>query len=199
MSGLTERGNRFPEIILASSSPRRRELLSQVGIPFRTVPPEIEEVQREGESPEEFVRRMSREKALEIASGYPESIVLGSDTIVLLDDTVLGKPVDAADATAMLQRLSDNTHEVLTGFSLVRLSDSTEITGLGRAEVTFRRLEDEEIADYVAGGSPMDKAGSYGIQEDLGAVFIERISGDYYTIVGLPLMQVYRALQQLSP
>ena len=142
---------------------------------------------------------MSREKALEIASGYPESIVLGSDTIVLLDDTVLGKPVDAADATAMLQRLSDNTHEVLTGFSLVRLSDGTEITGLGRAEVTFRRLEDEEIADYVAGGSPMDKAGSYGIQEDLGAVFIERISGDYYTIVGLPLMQVYRALQQLSP
>lgn len=142
---------------------------------------------------------MSREKAHEVASGFPDRVVLGSDTIVLLDDTVLGKPVDRADATAMLQRLSDNTHEVLTGFSLIRLSDDTEITGLGRAEVTFRKLGDEEIADYVAGGSPMDKAGSYGIQEDLGAVFIERISGDYYTIVGLPLMQVYRALQQLSP
>ena len=200
--GVTERSegeNRFPEIILASSSPRRRELLTQIGIPFRSEPPDIEEIQRVGESPEEFVQRMSREKAREIAWRYPDNIVLGSDTIVLLDDTVLGKPVDAADATDMLQKLSGNTHEVLTAFSLIRLSDETEITGLGRAEVTFRRLDDREIADYVAGGSPMDKAGSYGIQEDLGAVFIERISGDYYTIVGLPLMQVYCALQQLSP
>jgi septum formation protein len=142
---------------------------------------------------------MSREKAQAVASGFPDRIVLGSDTIVLLDDSVLGKPADAAEATAMLQRLSNKTHQVLSGFSLIRRSDDTEITGLGQAEVTFRKLADQEIADYVAGGSPMDKAGSYGIQEDLGAVFIEKISGDYYTIVGLPLMQVYRALQQLSP
>ncbi len=198
MRGVPDRVNGFPEIILASSSPRRRELLTQVGIPFQTVPPEIEEVMLEDESPEEFVRRMSREKAGAVAVEHPDRIVLGSDTIVLLEGDVLGKPVDTEDAAAMLRRLSGNTHEVLTGFCLLRLDDSTEISGLGRAEVTFRELDNDEIAEYVAGGSPMDKAGSYGIQEDLGAVFIERISGDYYTIVGLPLMQVYRSIRQLA-
>lgn len=194
----TVRPSPLPEIILASSSPRRRELLKQIGIRFTIIPPDIDETQLPDESPEAFVQRLSRQKAAQIADVHPESLVLGSDTIVLLDGEVLGKPRDADEAVATLRRLSGKTHTVLTGYALLRRSDRTEIVGMGQADVRFRELDDDEIDSYVAGGSPMDKAGSYGIQEDLGAVFIESIAGDYYTIVGLPVTRVYLALRNLS-
>ncbi len=188
----------LPEIILASRSPRRSELLRQIGVRFRIMPADIDESTRPEENPRSFVERLAREKAEAIARDHPNDLVLGSDTIVLLDGEILGKPEDSREAVSMLRRLSGAEHTVLTGYALLRLADQTSVTGVGEARVTFRELEDDEISRYVAGGSPMDKAGSYGIQEDLGAVFIEDISGDYYTIVGLPLAKVYLALRRVA-
>ncbi|MEZ4783761.1 MAG: Maf family protein [Candidatus Kapaibacterium sp.] len=184
-----------PTLILASSSPRRRQLLTQVGLEFTVEPPDVEEIQREGEAPVDFVRRLSLEKANAVAANHESGLVLGSDTIVVLGGEILGKPESAEDAFAMLSQLSGNQHTVYTGFSIVDASTGESITDLGEAEVTFRELEESEIWDYIATGSPMDKAGSYGIQDDMGAIFVERINGDYYTVVGLPLMKVYLALR----
>lgn len=198
MTDLRGTDNHLPDIILASRSPRRSELLRQIGVRFRVMPADIDESIRVDEDPRSFVERLAGEKAETIASDHQDEIVLGSDTIVLLEGAILGKPEDSEEAIQMLGRLSGATHTVLTGYALLRLADDTRITGVGEAQVTFRDLERDEIVRYVGGGSPMDKAGSYGIQEDLGAVFIEAISGDYYTIVGLPLAKVYLALRSLS-
>ncbi len=136
-------------------------------------------------------------KALEVASRMQEvSIVLGADTVVVLDGEILGKPIDRNDATRMLRRLSGNTHTVYTGIALVDSSSLRVSTAVARTEVTFRELGDEEIADYITGGSPMDKAGAYGIQDDYGAVFVSHIVGCYYNIVGLPLELLYRTLRE---
>ena len=174
-------------------------MLRQIGVRFRAIPADIDESIEDGEAPSDYVVRLSVEKARTIASSNPHEIVLGSDTIVVLDHQILGKPEDQQQAAEMLRRLSGATHTVLTGYALVQGPDENVITGIGRADVRFRHIEEDEIARYVAGGSPMDKAGSYGIQEDLGAVFIESIAGDYYTIVGLPLTQVYLSLRSLRP
>jgi len=189
---------RFPKLILASSSPRRRQLLRQLGLEFEIIPPHTDEQRLADESPLEYVRRLAGRKAGEIAAELDEGIVLGSDTIVVLDGEILGKPETEQEAVETLKRLSGNTHTVFTGFSLVDAATGASMVDHGEARVTFRMLEDEEIRDYVAGGSPMDKAGAYGIQEDLGAVFIDHIEGDYYTIVGLPLTKVYLALRKIA-
>ncbi len=188
----------LPRIILASSSPRRRQLLHQIGVQFDIYPPHIEEVKSADELPVEYVQRLAREKAATIAAEYPEAIVLGSDTTVVLGNDILEKPADAEEAFAMLKRLSGNTHRVYTGFSLIQKGTGEEVTSYDTAEVTFRELDDEEIHAYIRTGSPLDKAGSYGIQDDYGAVFIERIVGDYYSVVGLPLTKVYLALRDFA-
>lgn len=185
-------------LILASSSPRRRELLRQIGLTFEVIPPDIDETQHKNEEPLRYVQRLAEEKALAVANNHAQGLVLGSDTIVVLENTILGKPATEEEAVQTLHTLSNNTHTVYTGFSIVNAANGEAVTDYGQANVTFRALDEDEIRAYVATGSPMDKAGAYGIQEDLGAVFIERIEGDYYTVVGLPLMKVYLALRNLS-
>ena len=185
-------------LILASSSPRRRQLLRQIGLEFVVIPPHVDETQHNGEQPLDYVQRLSLEKARAVANEQSTGLVLGSDTIVVLDGQILGKPADEEEAVATLRKLSGNTHTVFTGFSIVNAETGESHTDYGQANVTFRNLNDDEIRAYVAGGSPMDKAGAYGIQEDLGAVFINHIDGDYYTIVGLPLTKVYLALRSFA-
>jgi septum formation protein len=188
-------------LILASTSPRRKHLLEQIGMTFTVQPSDVDEslIPTSGAVPEEFVQRLALLKAQDVASKTPErSIVLGSDTIVVLDGEILGKPLDADDAKNMLRRLSGNTHTVYTGIALVDSETYTSVTAVQRTDVTFRELSDDEIAGYVATGSPLDKAGSYGIQDDFGAVFVAHIVGCYYTIVGLPLELFYRTLRTFT-
>ena len=183
-------------IILASRSPRRAQLLRQIGVAFETSVCDIDELFDPAMSPVENARALSYMKAADVASRYRRGIVLGSDTIVVLDGMLLGKPVSEEDARRMLRTLSGRTHTVVTGFALVDAESKKSYIDCEQTDVTFRSLDDDEIAAYVAAGSPMDKAGAYGIQDDFGAVFVERIAGDYYTVVGLPLSKVYCALQQ---
>ncbi|MDB5036277.1 MAG: Septum formation protein Maf [Chlorobi bacterium] len=188
----------LPFVILASSSPRRQQLMRQMGAEFIVIRPDADETTLEGESPEALVERLSLEKALAITHDRDAGVILGSDTVVVLDGDILGKPASAEDARRMLRQLSGKTHTVFTGFALVDIASGVNHMDHERTDVTFRKLEEEEIVRYVATGSPLDKAGAYGIQDDFGAVFIERIVGDYYTVVGLPLTKVYMALRGLS-
>lgn len=188
----------LPHVTLASTSPRRQQLLRQIGVTFTVVPPVADETPLPGETPDALVLRLSREKARSVAATLAEGIVLGSDTVVVLDGEILGKPIDPEDAFGMLSRLSGRTHQVFTGYALIDAGSGQVINELVTTDVTFRALDPGEIRTYIATGAPMDKAGSYGIQDDYGAVFIERIAGDYYTVVGLPLMSVYLALRGMG-
>ena len=184
--------------ILASRSPRRLALLSQIGLSVRVVVSDVPEDMDPALEPEANAESLARLKALHVARDIPEGIVLGADTIVVIDHHVLGKPVDEADAARMLQILSGRTHTVYTGFALVERPAAGSDSGVEATRVTFRRLPLEEIASYIRGGSPMDKAGAYGIQDDYGAVFVTRIEGCYYNVVGLPLARVYEEMKKLS-
>ena len=184
------------KIILASQSPRRRELLGQVGLTFEIVSPEVDEAQYGGLPPRELVQTLSREKALDAARRVPAgSLVLGADTVVVLDGQALGKPDGPEGARAMLTALSGRTHEVWTGFTLCR--DGAVHTEAVATEVTFRALAPEEIDRYVATGEPLDKAGAYGIQ-GRGALLVAQIRGDYSNVVGLPLCAVGQALRRFG-
>jgi septum formation protein len=186
-------------LILASASPRRAELLRIAGIPFETFAVDVDESPWPGESPEAHVRRLARVKAEAAAVGRPSETVLGADTVVVVDDEILGKPRTAADASAMLRRLSGRDHQVLTGVAVVKPVDATAaldgrtVVEVERTRVWFSALTDEEIRWYVASAEPMDKAGSYAIQ-GLGSRFVERIDGSYTNVVGLPVALVYRLL-----
>lgn len=183
-------------IILASQSPRRRELLGQVGLTFEIVSPEVDEAQYGGLPPRELVQTLSRAKALDAARRVPAgSLVLGADTVVVLDGQTLGKPDGPEGARAMLTALSGRTHEVWTGFTLCR--DGEVHTEAVATEVTFRALAPEEIDRYVATGEPLDKAGAYGIQ-GRGALLVAQIRGDYSNVVGLPLCAVGQALRRFG-
>jgi septum formation protein len=177
-------------LVLASASPRRRELLAQAGFTFDVFTADIPEVRKPGEDPIRFVTRLAREKAEAVAERHalpPDTIVLGADTIVLVDDEILGKPQDKADAARMLRLLSGRTHQVITGVCLVKGRERQRA-----AEVTFVRfhtLSDKEIEAYVATGEPMDKAGAYAIQGQAGR-WVPRIHGCYFNVVGLPLALV---------
>lgn len=186
-------------LVLASQSPRRSALLKHVGFEFTTVVPDVNEaaVSTEGD-PARYVEQLALLKALRGASLIDhDAIVIGSDTTVVLDGAVLNKPVDALDAHRMLRLLSGRTHTVFTGLALATRCDAPRSVCVSRAtDVTFRELSDEEIAAYVATGSPLDKAGAYGIQDDFGAVFVSSVHGCYYTIVGLPLELLYTTLRE---
>ena len=173
------------QLILASGSPRRRELLERVGLRFTVAPADVDETLVPGLSPREQVMRLSRIKAEAAARSAPEgSVILTADTVVVLEDAILGKPKDPADARRMLKALSGRHHHVLTGVT-VRSGERTE-THCEETEVYLRPLSDGEIDAYIATGEPMDKAGAYGIQ-GYASLFVEKLSGDYYNVMGLPL------------
>jgi septum formation protein len=178
-------------IILASSSPRRRDLLSLLGIPLRVEPGEVDEEPRSGESPEACVRRLSLEKASLAAAREKDRWVLGADTVVLLDGEIIGKPRSGADAVSILGKLSGRTHTVISGVSLVRSGAGYSRTEVERTLVVFRKFSEAEAAAYVSTGEPLDKAGAYGAQ-GTGTLLIERVNGSYSNVVGLPLGLVLR-------
>jgi septum formation protein len=185
-----------PRLCLASASPRRRELLAQLGILHVVAPADIDEGGRDGESPADYVVRMAREKAERVAADPARSRglpVLGADTSVVLQGRVLGKPADAAESRAMLALLSDRTHEVLSAVTLLGAHGSA--SRLARTEVRFRRIEPAEAAAYWASGEPRDKAGGYAIQ-GRAAAFVAWISGSYSGVVGLPLFETAALLAQ---
>ncbi len=180
-------------LVLASASPRRQELLRNAGITFEVQPAHIPEDPLPGEDAKECAERLAREKALAVASQRPQERVLGADTVVVVDGELLGKPSDAADAARMLRRLSGRGHQVITGVCLAvggQWSVASETTS-----VTMSEISEKEIADYVAGGEPMDKAGAYAIQ-GIASRWIPRIEGDYSNVVGLPVALVLRMLRQ---
>ena len=179
------------DFILASASPRRKELLEQAGYKFEIIPSDFEESVPEGLAPKDIVEGLAYQKALDVYSMRPDRIVLGADTIVCFDGEILGKPKDKEDAKRMLKMLSGQTHEVRTGFAL--LGKGVEFVTSEAAMVTFFKLSDEQIENYVNTGEPMDKAGAYGIQGK-GAVLVRSVLGDYFNVVGLPIATVSRAL-----
>ena len=185
--------------ILASESPRRRRLLEQLGLTFEVRAHGVEEIHPPDASPEDIVLDLSLRKAEPVADAEPGALTLGADTVVVLDGEVLGKPADAAHARLMLQRLSGRTHEVFTGIAIVHAGSDRCVTAHEATAVTFAEMSEEEIDRYVATGSPIDKAGAYGIQDDCGALFVSRIDGDYYNVVGLPLHRFYRMVRYAFP
>ena len=193
-------------LVLASASPRRRELLGNAGISFTVQAADINETPLAGESPQDCAERLAREKALAVFQSHPQQWVLGADTIVVIDGVILGKPYDAEDAARMLRMLSGRTHTVITGVCLVGpgasgqwsvASEAEALTGSETTLVTFSQLSDDEIRNYVATGEPMDKAGAYAIQ-GIASRWIPRIEGDYSNVVGLPVALVYRMLRKGS-
>ncbi|OYV68309.1 MAG: septum formation protein Maf [Gemmatimonadetes bacterium 21-71-4] len=169
-------------IVLASASPRRRELLRLLGLAFDVSPTGVDETWRNGEAPAAHAERLAREKAGAVKR--PDAAVVGADTIVVIDGAILGKPADAAEARGMLRRLAGREHEVFTAVAVAH--GGRLASGVHRTTVRFRGLDDATIAEYVATGEPMDKAGAYGIQ-GFGAVLVEWIDGDYFTVMGLGL------------
>lgn len=182
-------------LILASRSPRRKKLLGQMGLDFSVHVSAVDEQVEAHLAPDAVVEQLARDKAAAVAQHYPDALTLGADTIVVLDGAILGKPSGPDEARSMLRRLAGRTHTVYTGIALLHPASNRSIVAHETTHVTFGALDDDEIADYVATGSPLDKAGAYGIQDDLGAVFIARIDGDYYNVVGLPLHRLYRLLR----
>jgi septum formation protein len=172
---------------LASGSPRRRELLTQLGLTFERLVTDVEEQRQNGEEAERYVRRLAREKAQAGVEVAPADLpVLGADTIVVLNNQVLEKPADGADAAKMLALLSGQTHRVMTAVALADRQQTLDCLTI--TEVTFRLLTPQDIRDYIASGEPMDKAGAYGIQ-GLGGNFVRKINGSYHAVVGLPLVE----------
>jgi septum formation protein len=174
-------------IVLASRSPRRRELLDRLAIPYKAEPADVDESRRPAEQPKDLAIRLAREKAMAVARRRPNEWVLAADTVVVLGDDILGKPVSPEGAMRMLERLSGREHRVITAVALVRGDEIHERCDVTR--VWFRRLDPELISAYVATGEPLDKAGSYGLQ-GRGAVLVDRIEGDYFGVIGLPLRLV---------
>lgn len=200
------------QIILASASPRRKELLEQIGLTFDICPAKGEEVITKT-IPAEVVKELASQKAKEVAAmvkSYEEKheelmtpqdiMVIGADTIVAYEDQILGKPKDEEDAYRMLSMLSGNTHSVYTGVSIILLGASGKVGELNfyeKTDVVMRQMDENEIRRYIATGEPMDKAGAYGIQGKC-AIFIDKIDGDYNNVVGLPIAAIYRELKKLG-
>jgi septum formation protein len=182
------------ELVLASASPRRAEVLTSLGIPFEVDRPAMEESLRPGETGERAASRLSAEKAAEVAARHPGRWVLAADTLVLLQDTVLGKPRDEAHAREMLRQLSGREHRVVTAVHL-RKAPGPDLETVEESRVRIAPLEEEEIRWYVATGEPLDKAGSYAVQ-GLGARFVESVNGSFTNVMGLPARSVYRLLRE---
>lgn len=184
-------------IILASASPRRQELLGQIGLSFEVKVKPVDETLDEGFTPQEAVAELAYRKAREVAETVEGGLVIGADTVVVHNNQILGKPVNADDAAAVLLALSGSSHLVITGFSVIDVETKKVVKESETTEVTFRNLTKTEIEAYVRSGEPMDKAGSYGIQ-GLGAVLVEKINGCYFNVVGLPLTKLVLVLKEFG-
>lgn len=185
-------------LILASKSPRRKQLLASLGFEFEVKPSHIDEDKIYNEDPAKYVINLAKAKASEIAPDNPNSIIIGADTTVCFEGEYLNKPQDENEAKLMLRRLSGSVHSVYSGICVFDTSQMLIETDYEKTDVKFRNLDAEEIEAYVSSGSPMDKAGSYGIQDDMGAIFVEKIVGDFYNVVGLPLVKLYNILRGLG-
>ena len=185
-----------PKLILASASPRRAEILKAVGWEFEKQIADIDETELPGENPADYVQRLAREKAFAVAANHQNALILGADTIVVIENQIVGKPKDLTDARRMLKMLSGNWHEVLTGIALIKITAGNAETkiDLQRTRVKFAELSDAEIEFLVQKGAPLDKAGAYAVQAQA-ALFIEQIQGDYWNVVGLPVNLVFRLWQ----
>ncbi len=185
------------ELILASASPRRKELLEKIGLPF-TVQPAKGEERITQKSPAAVVMELSRQKAEEIAAAQTgDCIIIGADTVVAKGEKIMGKPKDAADAKQMLRSIADDCHQVYTGVTLIRTGAHPQsVTFQEKTDVCLYPISDAELDAYIASGDPMDKAGAYGIQGDF-AIYVKRIAGDYYNVVGLPIGRVYQELKRM--
>lgn len=185
-----------PELILASSSPRRAELLSMLGLSFRVVPADVSEELLPDEGPEAHAERLSREKAARVREDHPDALVVAGDTIVVLEGVILGKPENEDAAVGMLMTLQSRTHTVVSGIAVA--SPGEEIrSAVECTDVTFREVDEEEVRAYVDTGEPLDKAGAYGIQ-GLGASLVRGVTGDYFTVVGLPIPALLRVLESVG-
>lgn len=182
------------ELILASQSPRRRELFELIGLPFTPLVSEADENMEPGE-PGSYVEALALKKAEAVFKQRPDACVIGADTIVWLDGSIIGKPEDADDAYRILRTLSGRTHRVYTGLAVLSPGSREVLHDI--TEVTFAPLSDAEIWAYIHSGEPMDKAGAYGVQGK-GAIFVERVRGCYFTVIGLPVPRLYRALAKLG-
>ncbi len=183
--------------ILASESPRRREILKSVGLKFKIIPAHVNENYLAGESPQEHVTRLSRKKAMVIAKKFPKAWVLGADTIVVIDGIILGKPKNKTQAKNMLQKLSGREHKVFTGFTIVNTANKDYSTKVVQSAVRFKTISPEELEWYIACDEPYDKAGGYAIQGK-GAYFIQSIRGSYTNVIGLPLCEVLETLKKFE-
>lgn len=182
-------------IILASASPRRREILENTNVKFDVISSSIEELVLEGESPCQMVMRLAFEKGIDIASKRKNDLVISADTIVVLDNTVLGKPKDEEEAKLMITNLSGRTHQVITGISLINLENDKKVIDYVISNVKFKNLSEDDINDYIKTKESLDKAGAYGIQ-GYGALLVEEIQGDYFNIVGLPISKLSDLLKK---
>lgn len=190
-------------IILASQSPRRKKLLQQIDLPFIVQVSSAEESYDPNAAPEEIVQLLATRKASDVAPAHSNALVIGADTIVAYGHSILEKPDTPDHANEMLSSLSGDSHYVYSGVALIKTGERGNITEscafFERTIVTFGELTDKEIEQYVRTGSPMDKAGAYGIQDDWGALFVERIEGDYNNVVGFPLFRFYQTMKQFAP
>jgi len=189
-----------PPLVLASSSPRRRELLARAGLRFRVEAPRVEERRRPGEPPDAFVLRLAREKASAVAAtlGAPRRLVLGADTVVVLGDDVLGKPRDADDALVLLRRLCGREHRVLTGVAVVASDTGETRSRVVESRVALREVPEAELRAYVATGEPLDKAGGYAVQGGARA-FVRDVRGSVTNVIGLPVDETLALLAELAP
>ena len=188
-------GGEKVSLILASASPRRRELLSLITSDFTVIPAQGKEKADTSLPPEKLVQELAKQKAAEVAASHPNDIVIGADTLVFLGNKIMGKPASVADAKRMLTLLSGKTHTVITAVAIAQNGVVTKVFA-EKTKVKFFPLTDEEITAYIATGEPMDKAGAYGIQ-NLGAMLVQGIAGDYYNVMGLPVGRLYRELKSL--
>jgi septum formation protein len=185
-------------VYLASKSPRRRKLLKQLNINFESLDFEYNESIPDGEHPVRTVKRLAIEKLNFAKQKVSKGIIITADTIVVFNHKILGKPKNKKDALKILGLLSNNTHIVYTGYAVFNSKKNKTVTGYEKTLVKFRELDKKEIQNYISTGSPMDKAGAYGIQDDFGAVFVEKITGCYYNVVGLPLTKLYKTLKEIA-
>lgn len=189
---------RYKKIILASRSPRRKALLKQIGVEFTVMESGVDEDEYGGISPADHVLVLSKNKAEAVRARVRDGLLIGADTIVVCNGKILGKPKNKKDAFAMLSQLSGRAHEVYTGFTILDAKSGRSVSDYEVTKVTFRKLAPAEISGYVDGGSPLDKAGAYGIQDDYGAVFVKRIEGCFYNVVGFPLTKFYLTMQRFG-
>jgi septum formation protein len=187
-------------IILASASPRRKNIFEMMNIPVIVQPSSIEEIAPNGKTPGETVCILAGEKADDVAGSTADGIIISADTIVVLGETILGKPDNHTEAASMLKKLSGREHSVYSGVCVIYKNSAERnqkrFTFFERTKVTFSPLEEWEIEQYIKTGSPLDKAGAYGIQDDMGSLFVKKIEGDYYNVVGFPINAFYQTLKR---